>query len=322
MRFGNLIVVLATLVAAGCAPSSPAPPSAQGEEPPQRILSLVPNVTEILFELGLGKRIVARSNFCDYPPEAQAIPPVGDTLSLNQEKILSLRPTIAFLSTRRQDLPRTLEGMGIRTVPLEFDRLTQLYASITTIGREVDRETLAKELNYDIQVKLMTVRGVVKDRPRPRTLFAFPMTLGSTQMMVAGRGTFVDDLLEAAGAENAYPDAADWPTITPERAIALAPDVVIINATGAEATPDRIEAVRKAWANWTSIPAVANKRVYVLTDNCLTIPGPRIVLAAWRISKVLHPDAWTPREGLPPPPFFGAPEDSSFPQQQPGAAAP
>ena len=130
MLFRLSIIVLAAALAAGCTP--PAPTPSGGEKPPLRILSLAPNVTEILFEMGLGDRIVARSNFCDYPPEAKSIPPIGDTLSLNQEKILSLRPTIAFLSTRRQDLPQTLEGMGIRTVPLEFDRFTQLYESIKT----------------------------------------------------------------------------------------------------------------------------------------------------------------------------------------------
>ncbi len=307
------IVVLAAALAAGCpapaAPPTPTPkpaatPSA-GEKPPLRILSLAPNVTEILFELGLQNKIVARSNYCDYPPEAKAIPAVGDTLSLNQEKVLALHPNLALVVTKREDLPRTLEGMGIRTVVLQCDRLAQMYDAIKTIGRETDREKLAAQLEYQISFDVRTAWDHVKDRPQPRTLFAFPMTVGSTQMMVAGRGTFVDDLLTAAGAENAYPDHADWPAITPERAIALAPEVVIVNAVGEDAAPDRVEAVRRAWANWTSIPAVANGRVYILTEPYLTIPGPRIGRAAVRLSQIIHPEAWPEGDKAAPMPWWG-----------------
>jgi iron complex transport system substrate-binding protein len=297
MRYRIFILLMAAAMAAGCPKAQP-PADAEGDavpagqKPPQRILSLAPNITEILFELGLQKKIVARSTFCDYPPEAKAIPSVGDTLSLDQEKILALHPNLAFVVTQREDLPRTLEGMGIHTVVIQCDRLPQLYEAISTIGRETGRETLAKKLRHQIGLDMMTAGEHVKDRPRPRTLFAFPMTLGSAQMMVAGRGSFVDDLLAVAGAENAYPDVADWPAMTPEQAIALAPEVVIINAAGDDAAPDRIEAVRRSWARWTSIPAVANGRVYILTESYLTIPGPRIGKAAIRLSQVIHPEAW------------------------------
>jgi iron complex transport system substrate-binding protein len=98
-------------------------------------------------------------------------------------------------------------------------------------------------------------------------------------------------LLTAAGAENAFPDAANWPMISTERIIALAPEVVIINATGDDAAGDRLEAIRRAWANWTSVPAVARGRVHILTEPYLTIPGPRVGLAAEKLAEVIHPPA-------------------------------
>ena len=286
--FGLLLA--ATSLVAGCKDITPS--ETAGVQPPAsplRILSLTPNITEILFAMDLGDRIVGRSNYCTYPAEAAAIPAVGDTLHLNLEKIIALRPTVAFVVTKRQDLPRTLEGLGIRCVTLKSDTMPELLDSIRIIGREVDRPDDAARLGARLQGDLEAVRRRVAGFPRPRVLFAFPMTVGSAQMMVAGRGTFVDELLEVAGADNAYPDVAQWPTLSPQRAVALAPDVVLINATGDDAAPDRLEAVRRAWANLTSIPAVASGRVVILTEPYLTIPGPRIGLAARLLAEVIHP---------------------------------
>jgi len=315
------LFVAATSLVAGCKDITPSEPA--GVQPPPadlrpstrsgrpepvegRILSLTPNITEILFAMDLGDRVVGRSNYCTYPAEAAAIPAVGDTLHLNLEKIIALRPTVAFVVTRREDLPRTLEGLGIRCVPLESDTMPELLDSIRTIGREARTGAAAPKgvdagarLCARLQGDLEAVRRRVAGFPRPRVLFAFPMTVGSAQMMVAGRGTFVDELLEVAGADNAYPDVAHWPTLSPQRAVALAPDVVLINATGDDAAPDRLEAVRRAWAGLTSIPAVANGRVVILTEPYLTIPGPRVGLAARRLADVIHPEV-VGEKGTPP----------------------
>jgi iron complex transport system substrate-binding protein len=109
-------------------------------------------------------------------------------------------------------------------------------------------------------------------------------------MMVAWRGTFVDELLDVAGAANAYPKTADWPTLSPQAVIGLGPEVVIVNATAEDAAPDRLEAVRRAWANWASVPAVKAGRVHVLTETFLTIPGPRVVQAAAVLAEAIHPE--------------------------------
>lgn len=289
----HLALALAALLAAGAGCAEVTPPELPGGPPRvekhARILSLTPNVTEVLFAMGLGDDIVGRSTYCSYPPEAKAIPIVGDTLQVNQEKIIKLNPTIAFAITRREDVPRALKKLGVRCVTLNSDTLPQLYESIRMIGRETDRADAAEALIRRLETDLNAVRRRVALLKRPKVLFAFPMTIGSVQMMVAGRGTFVDGLLDAAGADNAYPDAADWPTVSPQKVIAMAPDIVIVNATGDDAAPDRIEAVRRAWANWTSVPAVRNGRVVILTESYLTINGPRVGQAAARLADVIHP---------------------------------
>ena len=284
------LLVLAGALAAGLAGGcwESVPPEEAAEPEPLRILSLAPSVTEILFALGLADNIVGRSNYCNFPPKAKKIPAVGDTINLNLERIASLEPTVAFVVTKRADVVRTLEGLGIRTVALESDTMVELMLTIETIGRETGRTGPAGNLKEDILGRLDKVHHRVKGLGRPKVLFAFPMAVGSTNMMVAGRGTFVDELLDVAGAENAFPDTADWPTITPQRVIQLAPEIVIVNAVGNDAAPDRMDAIRRAWENWTSIPAVAKGRVYILRDKFLTIPGPSVGLAADRLSRVIH----------------------------------
>jgi iron complex transport system substrate-binding protein len=282
-----LAIALVVTFGAGCKKPQPA-----GEGGELRILSLAPNITEILFAMGLGDQVVGRTSYCNYPSEAASIESVGDSQHLNQEKILALRPTVAFVITRGEDVPRSLEAMGIHAVALQSDRMDQLMSAIETIGRETGHEDAARVLVNSLYIDLASVRERVRGLARPRTLFAFPMMVGSMQMGVAGRGTFVDDLITVAGGENAYPDRADWPEISPERVIALAPEVVVVNATDDSAAPDRVEAIRRAWNRWTSIPAVARDRVSVLTQPYLTIPGPRVGQAARLLAQTLHPEAF------------------------------
>ncbi len=291
---GMLAAGLALLgLALGCSesePASPADPGAPGGERPLRILSLTPNVTEILFAMGLGDQVVGRTTWCNEPPEARALPVVGDTLHMNLNQVIALKPTLAFMITGREEVARGLEARGVRTVTLRSDTLPQMFDSIRAIGRETGREDAARALVARIESDLAAVRRRVAGLARPRVLFAFPMTVGSARIMVAGRGTFVDALLEVAGAENAYPDRANWPTVSPQKVIAAAPDVILVHAIGDEGAPDRVEAIRRAWTEWTSIPAVAGGRIHILTEPYLTIPGPRVGLAAERLAETIHPE--------------------------------
>jgi len=296
MRYARGILVglgcgLWLLSGLGCTGTSPA---GDGDVRPLRILSLTPNITEILFAMGLGDKVVGRSTWCTYPPEALAVPAVGDTIHLSLEKVIRLEPTIAFLVARPEAVHHDatlarLEGLGIRVVPLQADRMDEMLDAIRTLGRETREEEAAQALLGRIQGDLDRVRQQVAGLSRPRVLFVCPMSVGSARIMVAGRGTFVDGLLNVAGAENAYPDEANWPTLSPQQVIALAPDVVIINAVGENAPPDRVEAIRQSWASLTGVPAVANGRVHILTESYLTIPGPRVGQAARLLAETIHP---------------------------------
>ncbi len=288
--FAALLLFL-PLAAAGCR-SEGADPVTDGD---LRVLSLAPNITEVLFAMGLGDRVVGRSTYCSYPPEVRDLPAVGDTLRLDFEKAVSLHPTHAFLITGRTDPVDRLASLGIRTVPLESDTMPELLESIRIIGCETGRPDAAEALVDRITGDLDAVRRLVRGRPRPKTLFAFPMTVGQVQIMVAGRGTFVDELLQVAGAENAFPKrtdllAKDWPTVGPEQIVEFAPEVVIVHAADLDPASDQARSILQAWANWDSIPAVANGRVHLLVEPFLTIPGPRVGRAARILAETIHPD--------------------------------
>jgi len=289
--------VAALALAAGCDDDTAAPVAAgvsrdaasDTAAPPLRILSLAPNLTEILFAMGLGDCVVGRTTCCLYPPEAAALPAVGDTLHLDLEAIIRVEPTLAFTVTRRPETIRRLAGLGLRVVPVENDRMGQLREAIRTIGRETGRPAAAADLLKTIDADLAAVRARVADLPRPRTLFAFPMTVGSPRIMVAGRGSFVDELLDVAGADNAYPEAADWPTVSPQQVVAMQPEVVVINAA-VPGPADRDEVIRRGWESLSSVPAVRDGRVYVRPEAYLTIPGPRVGQAARVLAETIHPD--------------------------------
>lgn len=285
-------LALLPLVGAGCGPDA----SVDTEAGELRILSLTPNITEVLFAMGLGDRIVGRSTYCRYPPEVRDIPAVGDTLRLDVEQAVALEPTHAFLITGRPGPVERLASFGIRAVPLESDTMPELLESIRIVGRETGRTEEADALIDRIGSELDAVRRRVRGLPRPRTLFAFPMTVGQVQIMVAGRGTFVDELLEVAGAENAFgtrregPLAKDWPTVGPEQIIEMAPEVVIVHAADMDPDSEQARSILQAWANWDSVPAVADGRVHLLAQPFLTIPGPRVGRAASILAETIHPE--------------------------------
>ncbi len=296
---GLVVPVLGLALAlAGCAEEGG---SAGGgaKEGELRILSLAPNVTEILFAMGLGDRVVGRSSYCTYPPEVLDVPAVGDALALDVERVVALRPTMAFLVTGRSERLARLESLGVRPVAVESDTMPELFCSIRTIGETTGHPEAAADLLTKIAADLEAVRRLVRDRPRPRVLFTFPMTVGAVQVMVAGRGTFVDELLEVAGAQNAYPERADWPTVSPQRIVELAPEVLLVHAADADPAGDRVRALRRAWDRWRSIPAVASGRVHILTEGFITIPGPRVGEAAMRVARMVHPKPAGREAGVP-----------------------
>jgi len=286
LRIAPLFGLLAALAA--CArPSAPVEPAIVA---PQRIVSLTPALTEILFALGAGDRVVGVTQYCNYPPAARTKPKVGGYVNPSVESVLALRPDLVVVSpgpgNRDAALAMRRAGLRIEIVPAET--LEESLAAIELVARFAGTETKGRDLAAAVRARLDAVAARVAGAPRVRTLFC----VQTDPIIAAGRDTLPSQLLEVAGGTNVIA-APRYPRLDVEAATAARPDLILQSrmdlATGDPHAEDAF------WKRWPSIPAVANGRVVVLPDDLTLRPGPRVADAAEELAAILHGEAW--REG-------------------------
>jgi iron complex transport system substrate-binding protein len=262
---------------------------------PKRIISLVPNVTEMIYAIGAGSRVVAVSSYDTYPPEVRTLPNVGALLDPNVERILSLKPDLVIVYGSQDDLRRQLGRAGIATFDYRHGGLDAITTTIRSLGTTLGEERAAGALASRIERGLDDIRGRVRGRPRPRTLLVFGRERLSLRGIYASGGTgFLHDMLTAAGGDNVFADVrAESVQASTEQIISRRPDVIVeVRAVNeAFAAGDR-EAEARVWTALGSVPAVRDGRVSFLFDDRIVIPGPRIVEGTRELARVLHPDAF------------------------------
>ncbi|MFN8545125.1 MAG: helical backbone metal receptor [Candidatus Binatia bacterium] len=273
--------LLVLALAAGCG-AAPAPPVAS---PPRRIVALAPSVTELVFALGAGDRVVGVCGQCDYPAEAARLPRVGGYLNPSVEAVLAARPdlVLAVPSPGNREAVRTIERAGVRVLVAEDRTLDRLWASVHALGVALGTEAVAAGLVADIQARLGAVRARVAAVPSRRVL----LVVGHSPLTVAGPGTLQDELLAIAGATNVAQDAgAPWPQLSLEVVIARAPEVIVDAAMGTEAGSQAL------FAGLATVPAVRYGRVVPLAPDALFRAGPRVADAATALARAIHPEAF------------------------------
>ncbi len=276
--------------ASGPGTPSPADATEQPQAPKegvQRIVSLVPSVTETVFALGEGRRLVGVSSYCDYPPEAARIPRAGTYLAPSIETIVALRPDVVIgVPTPGNRAPiEQLRDLGVKVVIVGETTLDDAWEAMRAVGKWVGRDAQAQEMVRGLQGELAEVRRSTQGRRPRRVLFV----VGHDPFVAAGRGLFIDELIEIAGGENvAAPAGERWPRLSLEAVLASAPEVVIDGAMGSEAGP----ALLAFWEPYRSMPAVRDGRIRAQAADELLRPGPRLGVAA----RALHDMVW---EGQP-----------------------
>jgi iron complex transport system substrate-binding protein len=250
-----------------------------GTKHPRRIISFAPSITETLFALGLGDRVVAVTSFCDYPPAARELPRVGGYMDPGYEMIVRLEPDLVVLMTEHTVVQRFLRAREIPFLRIDNHDIEGIIESFRLIGERCGRSQAADSLARRVRTELAAAwRDTTVVRPRV-LLCVGRDNAGSgkiSRVYAAGRTTFYDELLRAAGGVNAYPDAAiQYPHLSAEGVAAMAPDIII----DMMASMDEVSAgtVRADWDHLTIVPAVRSGMVFCLTGKHLTIPGPRIV---------------------------------------------
>jgi iron complex transport system substrate-binding protein len=254
-------------------------PAARQQPPaaPKRIVSLVPAVTEMLFALGAGPRVVAVSSFDHFPAEVETLPRVGALLDPDVERILSLRPDLVVVFRSQTDVLAQIGRAQIPPFVYSHAGLADVTTTLRQIGERIGSGPAADKLAGDIERRIDAVRAAAPTANRPKTLVVFarePFSLRG--IYVSGGIGFVHDMVTAAGADNVFADTKkEAVQATTELIISRAPDVIIELRAEPMDKATKAKEVR-TWNPLASVPAVKQGRVRILDDARTVIPGPRV----------------------------------------------
>lgn len=259
-------------------------------EPPKRIVSLIPAVTEMIFAIGEGSRLVGVSSYDRYPPQVASIARVGGLLDPNVERLLSLRPDLVIVYNTQQELKQRLERAAIPMYLYEHRGLPDIPETLRAVGARIGSADAANRVATKMEYDLDAVRRSVAGQPRPKTLLVFGRDAGSLRNIDASGGFgFLHDMLDIAGGEDMYADIAKQSVqTTTEMILTRRPDVIIELRYGDSAKSLDVTRELAAWDALPSVPAVRNHRVYLLVGDEFVVPGPRVVDATRKLAQTLH----------------------------------
>ena len=260
---------------------------------PRRIVSTAPSITETLFALGLGDRVVAVSQFCHYPPEATQLPKVGSYMKPNVEAIVGLRPDLVIIEANMPDsVAGQLERMKLPTLQVEHGTLDTMFAGIRNIAARAGVPERGAKLEADIRARLEAVRRRTAGLPRRSLVFIVGRAPGALEGLIAvGKGSYLNELIAIAGGVNALAsNALPYLKLSLESLLGLNPDVLVDMGEMAETTgvtEAQKEAVVALWRRRSTVKA----RVYAVASDIFVVPGPRVADAAEAFARMLHPEA-------------------------------
>jgi iron complex transport system substrate-binding protein len=259
----------------------------------QRIISTAPSITETLFAMGLGPRVVGVTIYCNYPPEAAKLPKIGTLLKPDPEAIMALRPDLVVVQKQPNNLPRQLERLHVRYVVMDTSNLDMIYEGARTVGNAIGESAAAEQLIHKMQSEMRSLEALTAGKPRPKVAFIVGHTAGRLEGMVAGSSkSYFSDLLNAGGGDNLFSDVAvPYPKISLEEILSRDPDV-IMELSGD--TRPKQEEVAALWRGLPKLKAVSANRVFALPSGPFVIPGPRAPEAARTVLRLLHPEIKVP----------------------------
>ncbi|HET6675794.1 MAG TPA: cobalamin-binding protein [Nitrospiraceae bacterium] len=256
-------------------------------KPPHRIVSLAPSVTEILYAVGAADRLVAVTQFCNYPPDAALKPKIGGT-----------RPGIESLVALKADLiltPRAfvdpglidkLDQLKITTYVMETKTVEDVLSHVHTVGRILDQSVGATKLVSDLRRRIQRVKERTAGLSKPRLLYV----LNHDPLMTVGPGSFIHHLIELAGAENiGAATGRAYPRISMEDVLKQDPEVLVFPVGVSEGiSPEQ----QQPWQRWRGMSTAGSRRCYQIERVLMDRPGPRIVEGLERLATLLHADAF------------------------------
>jgi iron complex transport system substrate-binding protein len=261
---------------------------------PMRIVSTSPSITETLFALGLGDRVVGVSTYCRFPPAVTKLPKVGTFLKPDVELIAGLRPDLVLVHEVANGVDRRLTSLHIPFVVVERGTLASVFSSIRQIAVAAGVPDRAETLVRDLERGLDVIRRAGAAVPRKRVLFIIGRRPGMlTDLVAVGPGSYLNDLIEIAGGTNVLDikGQPEYPRISMETVLRLDPDVIIDTVDMGDTEAERRQRQpinERLWNAYPGLTAIKTKSVHAATTDALVVPGPRVVDAAQWVAALLR----------------------------------
>jgi iron complex transport system substrate-binding protein len=265
-------------------------------QPPQRIVSTAPSITELLYALGLGDRVVGVDRFSRYPPESLRKAKIGDYVNPNLETIASLRPDLVIIPTNPVKLAERLAVLRLKVLELDQESIAKLYESFRIVGQATGATAQAAKLESTVRGQLEAVRARAAPLKKTRVMFVVGRTPNRLDgLIVVGQASYLNEIIALAGGENVFRDAvASYPEVSLEEVLARNPDVIVDMGDMSDTvgvTEEHKREVTSLWERLSSVAAVRQHRVHAVASDVYVVPGPRVVDAAKAFLEMLHPEA-------------------------------
>ena len=292
----EMLLFCAFLILTGCGEKTHGPRTSadpeKGSSVPQRVVSLSPAMTEMMYALGLENHLIGVTDHCKYPPEAQTKPTVGTIFAPNLEKIAALRPDCVLMTCRQPDKEAQMRSFGWDPLPMHDETLDDVFTGIETLGKRFQVHERAEKLNDSLKERLHVIQERTRTLPKLRVLLVVSRNYASGQLedvYAAGHDGLCEPLLDLAGGKNAYEGNSPYPKIAQEGIIAMDPDVILEIVPDSTAAEQTKESLDRAWQTLPMLSAVRTGRIYRIPESTAAlIPGPSLVLWTEMTAEILE----------------------------------
>ncbi len=262
---------------------------------PKRIVSTAPSITETLFALGLGDRVVGVTNYCHYPAATAKIAKIGTYMQPNLEVILALRPDLVITQKTAIHSKSRFEPYHLNVLEITQNSIAEIQSGILAIGDATGAADRARALNQTITKELAAIRAKASTKPAVSVVFVVGRTPGALDGMVAvGSHNYLTEVMELAGGRNIFNDAKPaYAKISAEEILARSPQVILDMGDMSDptsVTEEHKREVVKLWDRYSNVAAVRDKRVHAIASDIFVVPGPRVIDLARAFAHLLHPE--------------------------------
>jgi iron complex transport system substrate-binding protein len=292
-----IVVCLIAIASAGCErPSTPAAfTDDMGRQVslthvPQRIVSHVPSITEMLFALGLDDRLVGVSDYCDFPEAAKNKPKVGDYFNPSVERIVALDPDLVLTDGHSESI-KPLTDLGINYVVIDPKDIASVIHDIELLGQLTGREKEASVITADMNRRLADISRRVKDTTKVKVFYTFAVT-DLNNPWTAGPGSFVDSLITLAGGQNVVSGTEAWIQVSLEQVLGADPELIVVDTSMGSAAESltALQTQLNSHPAWKGTTAVRQDGIFAIDGILLTRPGPRIIEGLEEMARIIHPE--------------------------------